>query len=375
MRRPALACWLACCLVAGGCDRAAAAPAADRGRLVVVEAATTGAAEERVTLLGDVRGETEIRIFAPVPERIRTLHVHDGDAVRANDPIATLESDVLASGVEQASAGVVAAEASRDQLAAELDRARRLAASGAIPSVQVDTLAAQLRTADAQVAQLSAARRSAGAQRARTVIRAPIDGTIALLTVEDGDTVAPTLPICSVVRMERVRVELRVTERDYVRIREGMTAEIVPPALPDAARSGTVAHVAPVIDRLTRTATVEVVADNADGRLRPGMVAHASIVISRRDGVTLVPARAVVMTPETDTDRTALVFVADGETADRRDVHIGARYGDAIEIVDGVRAGDRVVVEGQHLLRDGTRIRVAETQPAASASATASAER
>ncbi|MDQ3036174.1 MAG: efflux RND transporter periplasmic adaptor subunit, partial [Myxococcota bacterium] len=209
----------------------------------------------------------------------------------------------------------------------------------------------------------SAARRSAGAQRARTVIRAPVDGMIALLAVQDGDTVAPQVPICSVVRAERVKIVLRVTEQDWVRIREGMEVRIVPPAVPEAARTGVVARVSPVIDRVTRTASVEVVVENADGGLRPGMVAESTIVLARREGVTQVPGRAVVMTPDTDTDRTAAVFVADGETARRRDVRIGVRYGDRMEIVSGVEVGDRVIIEGQHLLRDGTRIRVADRAP------------
>lgn len=315
-------------------------------------------------MLGDVQGEVEVRVFSLVPERIRTLHVHEGDAVRAGDPIATLAGDIQATGVDQAGAAVVAAEAARDQLRSELDRARGLAASGAVPRAQVDALAAQLRTSEAQVEQLAAARRSAGAQRARTVVRAPVDGTIALLAVQEGDVVASAVPICSVVRAERAKVVLRVTEQDWVRIREGMEVRVTPPALPEAARSGTVSRVSPVIDRMTRTASVEVMVDNADGGLRPGMVAEAAIVLSRREGVTQVPARAVVMTPDTDTEGTAVVFVSEGEgdarTAARRDVRIGARYRDRIEIVEGIAAGERVVVEGQHLLRDGTRIRVVE---------------
>src|SRR5690606_35122345 len=121
--------------------------------------------------------------------------------------------------------------------------------------------------------------------------------------------------------------------------------------------------------RMTRTAGVEVVVDNADGVLRPGMVAEAAIVLARREGVTMVPGRAVVMTPDTDTDGSAHVFVAEGEQASRRQVRIGMRYGDQIEIAEGIAAGDRVITEGQHLLRDGTRIRVAEREATASAGA------
>lgn len=361
---------LALVLAGAGCRRGSApAPLAERGRLVVVDTAMTGVAEDRVSLLGEVHGEVEVRVFSPLVERIRTLHVREGQVVREGEPIVTLEADLQASGLEQAGAALAAAEAARDQLRSELERARRLAASGAIPNAQVETLAAQLRTAEAQVSQLAAARRSASEQRARTVVRAPVGGTIALLAVQEGDTILPSVPICSVVRADRVRVVVRATERDFVRIREGMTVEITPPALPEAAREGVVSRISPVIDPLTRTATIEITADNGDGRLRPGMIAQASIVLGRREGVTLVPARAVVMTPDTDTERTAFVFVVGEDergrrVARRRDVRLGARYGSAFEIVEGIAAGDRVVVEGQHLLRDGTLIRVSERRHA-----------
>ncbi|MDQ3035650.1 MAG: biotin/lipoyl-binding protein, partial [Myxococcota bacterium] len=97
--------------LATACDRGSTViEAPDRGRLVVVEPATLGVAEERVTMLGDVQGEVEVRVFAQLPERIRTLHVREGDVVRAGDPIATLDADLQATGVEQAGAAVTASE-------------------------------------------------------------------------------------------------------------------------------------------------------------------------------------------------------------------------------------------------------------------------
>src|SRR5690606_34397177 len=189
-------------------------------RLVVTEPVRVEDAVERVVILGDVRGEQEVRVFAQVLERIRVLHVQEGDRVSAGDPIATLQADLQASGLAQAGAALAAAEAGHDQLRADLARISRLVDQGAMPRSQLETLEAQVRTSEAQVAQLRAARRTAGEQRSRTVVRAPIDGVIALLSVEQGDMVTTAAPICSVVRMERVELHLRVTEQDFVRIRE-----------------------------------------------------------------------------------------------------------------------------------------------------------
>ena len=109
-------------------------------RLVVVGESELGDTVETVRILGDLQGEIEVRVFAEVPARIRTLSVHEGDRVRAGDVLLTLEAERLSLGVEQAAAAVDAASVARDQLLADLERARRLSASGAIPESQVTAL-------------------------------------------------------------------------------------------------------------------------------------------------------------------------------------------------------------------------------------------
>ncbi len=353
----------ACAL--GACARASQAAEEPAARLVVTDRVVVEDAVDRARILGDVHGRQEVRVFAQVPERIRVLHVQEGDTVRAGDPIATLEGDLQASGLVQADAALAASSAARDQLQAELARVTRLVEQGALPRSQLESLQAQLRTSEAQVDQLRAARRTAGEQRARTVVRAPIDGTVALLSVVQGDTVAPTVPLCAIVQTDRVKVELRVTEQDYVRIHEGMPVSVEPPALAGVVRAGTVTRVSPVLDRMTRTAMVEVDVENADGVLRPGMVAHASIELSRREGVVLAPSRALVLSSRTDTEREAAIFVFDREAgvARRVPVRLGRRYDRRVEIVEGLEGGEEVVVQGQHLLRDGAAVRTSIARP------------
>jgi RND family efflux transporter MFP subunit len=189
---------------------------------------------------------------------------------------------------------------------------------------------------------------------------------VALLNIDQGDMVSPQMPVCAVVQMDRVEVKLEVVESDYVRIEAGMEVTVTPPSLPDVSRTGTVTRVSPILDALTRTATVEVALDNADHALRPGMVAEVAIELTRRPDVTMVPARAVLMTTRTDTAREGNVFVVTNETANRRVVTLGRRYEDRMEIVDGLTVGETVVVMGQHMLRDGSPIRIREAAAEAS---------
>lgn len=360
--------WLAPCLLTAlalGCGERADSSPASRPRLVVTDRVVLKDAVDRVQILGDVRGLQEVRVFAQVPERIRVLHVAEGDRVRAGDPLVTLEASLQASGLMQADAALGAAEAARDQLRADLTRMSGLVSQGAMPRSQLEGLESQVRSSEAQVAQMRAARRTAGEQRSRTVVRAPIDGTVALLDVEAGDMVSPSMPLCSIVQTEQLELILRVTEQDFVRIQPGMPVELRPPALPEIVYGGSVRRVSPVLDPMTRTATVEIDVEAEDGALRPGMVAEAVIELARRPDVVLAPSRALVLSSRTHTDREASIFIVDAEAgvARRRAVTLGRRYGQRVEIVEGLEGGEEVIVRGQHILRDGSPVRTTDAEP------------
>jgi len=329
-------------------------------RLVVPTEVRATEAVDRVVLFGEVHGEVEARVFAQLPEQIEKLHVKEGDRVAAAQPTATLEASLSTSDAQQASAALRAAEARRDQLADELGRIEDLVAQSALPRSRLDSLRAELRAANASVEQLDAGRRAASLRRGRTVVRAPKAGTVALLRAKEGDMAAPNVPLALIVEMDEVIVTLEVVEPDYVRLEEGMAASIKPTALPDTTRSGKITMRSPVIDPLTRTASVEVTVDNEDHLLRPGMTAEVGIELERRKDVVMVPAQAVMMTTSTDEAREAEVFVIDDGKVQRQEIQLGKRYGDRIEVVAGVAAGVRVVLEGQHVLRNGAPVRVAE---------------
>lgn len=333
------------------------APVRERPRVVTTEPVAADEAVEAVVLLGDVRGASEVRVFAQLPERVRELHVAVGARVAAGDPIVTLEATMQSANVAQASGAVEAAIANRDRLRADLERSERLAGTGAVAAAQIDTLRSGLAAAEAQVRQLGGALGAARTQSSRAVIRAAVEGTIGQLNVERGDMANPAIPIATIVDAERLEVVVRAPERDVVRIQLGMPVSITPPALPNVTVRGTVAEIPPVIDRLTRSGEIVITVEDPERRLRPGMVARASIELARRPGVLLVPGRAILLTPETDETGRAIAFVVEGTAAKRREVVVGARYDERIEVREGLRAGERLVVRGQHLLRDGSPVR------------------
>lgn len=336
-------------------------------RTVRTAAVATGELVERVEVIGELQGMEEIRIFAQIPERIRSLAVKEGDLVKKGDLLATILGDLQSEAVAQAQAALDAALANRDAVADNLGRTRKIFSSGAGTKGQLEALEAQARAVEAQVRQATAALSTASTQQSRTVLRSPIDGVVAQVSFRVGDMASPTMPLMTVVQDSRVKAVLRVPERDFLRVEVGMPVRVAPLAQPDREVEGTVTLKGPIVDRNTRTGLVEIHLANRERRLVAGSAIRAGIELSRRSEVVLVPAEAVIMSSETERTGAAVVFVAREERAQRREVKVGQRRGSELEILDGLRVGDQLITSGAHFLRDNNPIRLAEGGEAARA--------
>jgi len=347
-------------VVAGcGSQAAAAADAASKNvRTVSTRLVRSGDAVRRISAVGALEGELEVAVLPRVPERIKTLRIEEGQQVHKGQVLAILSSDLQSRSVDQANAAVSAAEASRDALAQEVERTRKLVQAGAVAPTQLSSLESQLRTSQAQTKQMSAGLSLAAAQRQQAVITAPISGTVANLILREGDMASPSQPLCTLVQGQRLKAVFQVPERDFLQVRPGMPVAVSPLGNAELAVEATVSLRGPVVDRRSRSGRVEISLDNADGALLPGTAVRASIELERRADAILVPASAVLLTADTERSGAAFVFVAEGDVARRRSVQLGARQNGSLEIRSGLDAGELLVVRGQHLLRDGQRLRI-----------------
>lgn len=327
-------------------------------RTVRLAPVQTGDVVERVELNGELEGVQEVHVFAEVAERVRGVSVREGEAVRAGDVLATLHGDIHSEALRQSEAALEAAMASRDGTLDNLRRTRALAEAGAVSAAQLESLEAQARAAEAQVRQARAAVGQAAAQGSKVVITSPIDGVVAGLQIRTGDMVSPGAPLLTVVRSDELLARLRVPEREFLHVEEGMPVRVAPLGRPERVVEGEVSMRSPMVDRMTRTGVVEARLENPDGLILPGSAIRARIELNRRPGVILVPAEAILFTAETRQTGHAQAFVGEDERALRRDVRIGVRQADELEIVEGLSEGEQLVIEGAHFLRDGNPISV-----------------
>jgi HlyD family secretion protein len=271
--------------------------------------------------------------LARKPASSQDVATAENQVRQAEAALQLARNPVLASDLGAAQAQAEAAEA-----------AARLAAQ---PFTKQEIEAAQANVAQAQ-AQVELARNQLG----ELTVVAPVAGVVSERFLVTGSIASPSTPIVAIASPE-VEITFSVEESQLGRIQPGQPAKISLAALPGETLSGRVTLIAPTLDTRTRTAQVKVAPDaDALGKLRPGMFAQVAVESERKQGALLVPRAALLPDGQT------AVFVVDGGVARRVAVKLGAQDRDQVEVVEGLKEGDQVVLDPVDL-RPGDRVAVA----------------
>lgn len=305
-----------------------------RATRVEVARVEPAAARMQMKLPGEVEGGHDALLAAALGGFVEKVYVHEGDQVHRGQILARVDSQIYAA--RQAQAGAELAAAKR-----ELERAKKM--GDAIPQAKLDA-------AETQVATTQAGYRTAQVQASRAMIRAPFDGVVADVVLEEGEVAAPGAPVIRLVQLDPVEVTLSVADRDVVALREGSKVSVRTDAEGDVFH-GVIAHISPAADLKTRTFEVKVNVPNPDHRLLPGMIATVE-VDSGVGGKRIVLPQYVLVTARSGNG----VFVVQGGRARWRPVRVGPIVGSQIVIEDGISPGDEVVVTGHRELADGDAV-------------------
>ncbi|MCC7701783.1 efflux RND transporter periplasmic adaptor subunit [Janthinobacterium sp. GW460P] len=292
--------------------------------------------------------EKLVKITPPLAGRITRLQRALGDSVKAGDPLFTLDSAELSAAYADDSK----AKSALLQARQELERQKTLFEAEIAARKEYEAAQAAFAQAgsDAQASADKLAQYGAGGRGSRRdyVLRSPITGTvIAMEGAQGGYWNDINAPVMTVADLSTVWLSASVAERDLAQVTVGQTARITVDAWPGKAFEGKVAYVGAVLDPETRTVKVRVAIDNRAGTFKPGMFAHAGFAGASRRAL-LVPAAAVLQSGPTTrvmVERSPLVFTP-------RTVEVGASHGEQVEILAGLKAGERIVVKEGVLLND-----------------------
>jgi membrane fusion protein (multidrug efflux system) len=313
--------------------------------LVKAEPASTIRFVDRIEAVGTALANEQVTLAAPVTERIVSLNFDDGQFVRRGQTLA-----VLAAGQENAQ--LADAQARAREAGQQLARVQTLRSRGFATKSNLDQQVAAAASARAQAAE---ARASIGDR----VIAAPFSGWVSLRTISPGAVVQAGTEIATVSDLSRIKLDFSVPETLLPVVTPGLGIAAVSPAFPDQPFRGTIDTIDPVLDPNTRAVKVRALLPNPDLKLKPGMLLTVTIESAPRLALS-VPELAVVGEGEAR----YVYVVGPGDRVKRTPVRTGTRMDGRIEIVEGLRPGQKVVTEGVVKVSDGMKVRLAGAQNA-----------
>ncbi len=308
---------------------------------------------DRIEVLGVAKGRQSVTITSNTTELITAVRFRDGQRVGQGQVLVELKAG-------EEDAGLIEAQARLNQAERDYARWKSLADQGIAPRATAEQYLSALETARAGV-------KAANARKLDRVIRAPFSGVVGLTDVAPGSLISPGSPIVSLDDVAVVRVDFEVPDRYLAVLREGSPIVARPDAYADDAFQGRIARLDSRIDAATRAITARAEFPNPSGRIKPGMLMRVSISHGGRDALA-VPEAAV----QFEGDQ-AYVFViaarGEGLAARKQAIDTGVSQDGFVEVLGGLKAGDRVVADGLNRIQDGQPVRVGGGRPGPAAPA------
>jgi RND family efflux transporter MFP subunit len=353
------------------------------GAAAEVEQATVTLAYpyQAITVLnatGYVVAQRKASVASKATGRLEWLGVQEGSRVDKGEVIARLERLDVAAARDQAAANVRVAQANLEQARAELrearralDRSQELLEKSYVSQASHDEVLGRYDRAQAAVNSAQAAVRAAEANRRaaevaveQTVIRAPFDGVVLTKNANVGDTITPFSSaldtkgaVVTMADMSTLEVEADVSESNLEKVRVDQPCVIELDALPSERFDGYVSRMVPTVDRTKATVMTKIRFRELDPRILPDMSAKVAFLARPLDLQEHAPRPAVDAQALASRDGQAVVFVVQEGKAVRTPVRAGQRLGDLVELADGPKPGEKVVLRPSDKLADGAAVK------------------
>jgi membrane fusion protein (multidrug efflux system) len=306
---------------------------------VEVIGVASGSVSTYITATANLIPEEEVQVLAEAEGRVTRLLVEEGDHVAAGQLLASLlrdEAEILHNKAQLKAANAEMA----------YERAERMHGESLIAQEEYDKTTMDHRIAQQELAE-------ADWRLEKTEIRAPFAGRLTKRNINLGQHVRPGDELFVVTDFDPLISRIYLPEKDVLPLKEGRQVDITLKADESVRFRGHIRQISPVVDTATGTVKVTVAAIDPPAVVRPGGFVTIDIVRSTHANTMLLPRDAVIREL-----KRAHVFVVRENVAEKRNVTLGLEEKDKLEILDGVIAGELVVVAGQGGLKDGSRIKI-----------------
>jgi membrane fusion protein (multidrug efflux system) len=299
---------------------------------------------DRIQAIGTAKARDSVVIAAKQSERIAAVRFESGQRVSKGQVLVELDAGTV-------KAELAEAQANLNDLNAQVARLQNLQSRQLVAKSQLDTVIAARNAAKARM-------QAAQERLNDRIIRAPFSGVLGLRQVSQGQYVAAGAVMVNLDDLDHLWVDFPVPESLLPQLKTGMVLELQADAAPGQMLPARVAGIDSRVDVATRAIMVRGAIDNAAGLVRPGMLMRVTLQQEAVQAL-VIPELAVQQIG----NRT-FVYVAGADgTAESRDVRIGSRHDGKAEVLEGLKSGDKVVLEGTSKLRDGQKLKVVPAAP------------
>jgi len=335
-------------------DAAQAAPEGEKGGEekapvpVEVRSLDRGEVSSYISATANLVAEEDVTVVSEGEGRVTVLNVEEGDRVSRGQVLAVLDR-----GDEEIA--VKKAEARLENARLAYARAVDLFSKELLSQEDHDKLKVDFEVAEQELAE-------ARWELERNTFRAPFSGRVTARKIQVGQHLRPGDELFQITDFDPLIARIHLPETDVLGLTEGREVRIALNADPQVRFSGRIRQISPVVDTATGTVKLTIEADDAPAGVRPGSFVSVNIVRQTSTDSVLLPRQAVIRELQS-----SHVFVARDGIAEKREVTLGLEEGAWVEAVEGVEAGEQVVVAGQGGLKDGESIRILEPTAGAQA--------
>ncbi|MCD7963041.1 MAG: efflux RND transporter periplasmic adaptor subunit [Rikenellaceae bacterium] len=330
---------LAVLALMAGCGGGNNSAATEEVKLPVVKTTTAviGTVDNKEEFTGTIQPYKYNKISPSIGGRIERIHVEVGARVRKGQLLVEMDKNQF-----------LQSQAQLENLIADLNRYRNLYEEGGISKQQLDQMETQVNVAQHAIDNLEE----------NTNLLSPVDGIVTERVYDPGDVYSDADGrILSVMQMDRVKVQVNISEVYFPHVYVGMPVEVTLDVYSGDVFAGNVSLIYPAIDAGTRTFVTEITIPNQDMRIRPGMFARVALNFGETEKV-LVPDVAVGK--QMGSNERYVFVIENGNVARRKVVDAGKIVGSNIEVNSGLSAGEQVVIAGIQKLLDGIEVEISK---------------
>lgn len=310
---------------------------------VVAEAVRQEKIEEKISLVGSLAADEFVEIKNEIGGVIEEIGFEEGQPVKKRQMLFMIDAGKLKASLAQAEANLGLAQTTFDRLSSLIDK-------GAVSRQEYDQAQSDLVAKQAEVELIKA-------QLKETVITAAFAGVMGERVVSLGQFVNQGTTLTFLINQDPLKVGFRVPERFLGQIKEGQVIEVTVAAYPEEKFNGEVYFIDPQIEEQTRTALVKARLPNPDGKLRRGMFANLDLIVNVRSQALVIREEALIPKGED-----VFVFaIAPDSKAQMKKVRVGLRLAGKAEVLEGLAAGENVVVEGHQKIGPGSLVKIKNT--------------